>query len=465
MKILIKLYDMENPAADGSVISRQVTEEYLATDDYKKHMESRTSLGGITHKDRDVVQQYKDLVGPNDQVLISNNFTHVITKVFTKPGESHSFAFVEIFDEDNFSGEVRDKIINLKGLIRSGVQLPVSVVIQALWNQNGNCEKIIRIRGVDFTMDPSFKGSEYVKTMSAIDVTPESQVRVFSDGRPSERIKVFSGVAEISEEDKIKTYSLKEIALKYGKNSKEYSYTKNFGIITEKQLEMLSKPEFLENNILVDILFQFKTEVTDDDKWRALQDCFHGNQKSIAEIINSVPREDPDYSELVKMQIRDFVRNIPGQKIFSTSISAVKDRVLMAKYPRFIFIRRLIRSYKLYYEIVGKSISDEDKDNLRRLLSEDINLMLKLSAKEIMQGNNLSALYGLAQFDQSLFKLGDNLSKVYRKVLISEQVLGFVPSVTYVQWRNMLKRFYQSIFSLTFGSPELPEPINVVDSI
>ena len=65
MRVLVKLYNMVDPAADGSVIPRQQTIQYLASSDYESVISNRVALCGFTHKDRVLESQYKNVVGPD----------------------------------------------------------------------------------------------------------------------------------------------------------------------------------------------------------------------------------------------------------------------------------------------------------------------------------------------------------------------------------------------------------------
>lgn len=475
MKVLVKLYNMEEPASDGSRIPRRQTEEYIASDDYKIIIDERTSLGGFTHKDRQVDPKYRELIGPNDQVLVSNNYTHVITRIFVKPGEPYCYAIAEIFDEDKFSGEVRDNIINLKGLIRSGVKLPVSVVIQAMWNTSGMAEKIIRIRGFDFTQDPSFAGSGFLKTMSATEVPTEAAVvKTFSNNVPDGcrlATKVFSAEVEIledvSDEDSIpETVSYKDIVMKYGLNSKVTQACKNFSLITVDQLKALAD-EFRNENpdeaLLIDILFDWHSDVSGEG-WYNLQDCFHGERKSLLQIIKSVPEDEPNRKEIIMNQIREFIMNIPDQKIFSTTITSVRDRLMMTKFPKFSLIKKIFRSYKYYYEVTSESLSDEDKLYMQKLLIEDLNLLLKLVSKQVIKGSTISSLYNLNQFSPEFHQDGIKLSKIYRRVLISERFMGFVPTGIYSEWKKELSNFYSDAIKYCFGIDMTPQT-SVTDTL
>ena len=84
VKFLVRLFDTTTKAADGSVIPRGVCEEYLQSDDYKEVMQNKIAWGGITHKDRKIDPKYDGIIGIDDQVLVSENASHYLTKMYFK---------------------------------------------------------------------------------------------------------------------------------------------------------------------------------------------------------------------------------------------------------------------------------------------------------------------------------------------------------------------------------------------
>ena len=155
----VKLFDTTALAADGSNIPRRSCEAYLQSPDYQVIIRDKVAMGGMTHKDRRLKPELKGLVGMDDQLQINNNATHYITELYFKPGDNFFYASARTFNPDLFAGDRADNITNVIGMLRTGVRMPISVVIQALWSKRGVAEKIIRIKGFDWTQNPSFKGA------------------------------------------------------------------------------------------------------------------------------------------------------------------------------------------------------------------------------------------------------------------------------------------------------------------
>jgi hypothetical protein len=195
-----------------------------------------------------------------------------------------------------------------------------------------------------------------------------------------------------------------------------------------------------------------------------LQDCFHGERKSLLQIIKSVPEDEPNRKEIIMNQIREFIMNIPDQKIFSTTITSVRDRLMMTKFPKFSLIKKIFRSYKYYYEVTSESMTDEDKLYMQKLLIEDLNLLLKLVSKQVLKGSTISSLYNLNQFSPELNQDGIKLSKIYRRVLISEKIMGFVPTGIYSEWKKELSKFYSDSIKYCFGIDMVPQA-SVTDTL
>jgi hypothetical protein len=423
---------MENAAADGSRIPRSSVEAYLVSEDYQKVINERTSFCGVTHKDRTVKGENQDLIGPNDAVLVNKNYIGYISKIFTKPQDGFCYAFVELFDETLFSGEVRENITNLKGLIASKVVLPVSVVIQAMWSTSNVAESIIRIRGVDFTLDPSFEGSTFLKCMSSVEVPTDAGI-----------IKAFSTNPE----------SASRVATKIFSHS-----TTSAEVVEALPSEI---PDISQEPITIESLFE---EELTPDKLETLEAYYVEHPDELQSILDQIDLKDPNYREIVASSIRNSFKSVEGQKVFSTTISSVRDRVLMTKFPKHSLIQKMYRSYKYYYKVISKSINERDKKSFCRLVISDINMLLKLVSEDVLKGKLLSQAYSLGQFGQDFQKLGGKLSRLYRQVLISERVVGFVPRNVYVEFKKALTEFYRLSLEYIMDEPSTENP-EMIDAL
>lgn len=481
MDVLIRLYDMVHPAADGSIISREVTNKYLASDDYETIIKDRIALGGKTHKDRVATEENRQVIGPDDEVLVKRNSLFYIKKIFTKPDSDFCWAIIHIYDPDNFSGELRDEIINLRAMLKEGTKLPCSVVIQAIWSPSNECLEIIRIKGVDFTLNPSFQGAGTEKLMSMTIVTDEPETKMFSEKAARTGVRLFSMDTEIAEVDngqffteeffkqKAKefeekfdgkdTVSEKDILSKFGRNSDEYKAFSAIRKATDEQVvkksdlaEILSKLQPADNSFAQEQFLDILKEYVTPDNKQLFVTVFNQGIGKIQQLVNAVPKDDPDYENLIRIRLVNYLNTLPtSDKLFSLS-STVQDRISLYRYPRLIKTRYIFRLYKTFYADNQDKLSSEDKALLERLYLSDWMIFIKEALPAIYDGYNISAYYQLTPLDADLPTLGRNLSFYYRRLLIAEEMLGFIPNTVYTNWSKSLSEFLEKLIIYTFGA-------------
>jgi len=383
MKCLLKLFNTEDTAADGSVISRNVVEEYLNSNDYKYIINNKLSVGGLTHKDRgsEQLEQYSS-IGEDDVPLITDNITHYITKIFFKDAtDNNCYAEIEIFNPDDFSGKRKDNIKNLEGMLKSGMMLPVSIVIQAQWSSQERCEKIIRIKGVDITLNPSFPNAGIIKVYSEHN---EPNVRTISTRKYSkekfEKIKVFSATIapEIPMEPTDNNLTDREYKLKYGIKNKQYNPSRE-----------------------------------------------------------GTPKKE--------------VQEVGKIKEFSYSVPAIEARMRMIYIEPKSLLRRLLRNYTIYYNNYKDRLTEKQIKYLKLILVQDINYLVRLQLADIVKGANLSTKFGLSSFgNRELMKAAYVLGVRYRRAILCEKRMGFIPKNIYNQWLDGLEDFYNQITKMIF---------------
>lgn len=152
----IQLFQCDTKAKDGSVIPSEVVRTYLASPEYQEVNESNLILGGITHKDRTGDKSFKG-IGIDDPALINKNTIFRINNV-----RFHGLKIIAdltVFDPDLFTGPIVDDINFVQGLLRSGVALTGSVVIDGKWDKDEVLKKLNCIVGWDITLNPSYKNS------------------------------------------------------------------------------------------------------------------------------------------------------------------------------------------------------------------------------------------------------------------------------------------------------------------
>jgi len=164
MIIPVRLFPVDKRSKDGSLITTKAVEDYIMSDSYKKMLDKKVSFSCITH----VFRNKKDFakmngVGPNDQILLNKTNVGFIIKVYIK-SDGWAYADIETFDPNLFEGDMRENILYITGMIKSGCVLPGSVAIDAMWTSSEEARIINEIKGYDWTLDPSFKDSEVVKS-------------------------------------------------------------------------------------------------------------------------------------------------------------------------------------------------------------------------------------------------------------------------------------------------------------
>jgi hypothetical protein len=153
MYVVAQVIPFDKPAADGSVFSYDVVQEYIMSERAKMRLITRTCVGSITHIYRDQKRSPSTIIAVDDQMLLEHAITHYVTDFFIK--NNWLMATMKILDENVLDDKTAQKVKFVKGLLSNGIKLPVSATVQAQWNNN-KCVKLIDIVGVDFTLDPSF---------------------------------------------------------------------------------------------------------------------------------------------------------------------------------------------------------------------------------------------------------------------------------------------------------------------
>ena len=202
MKAIAKLFSLNTPACDGSIIPTRVFEEYLSSPMYKETMEDHTALGAITHYNRKPHADEKGVIGKDDRNLMitpqgekGGCFTHYISRMWIE-GE-WAMGEITFLNEDVMDTEARENIRRVKGLIENGINLNGSAVIIAYWNSQGGNDyaaKIQKISGWDFTANASFAGSKIVKVIERDEEKSFSETSIIAGAA---KVKTFSNVSEM----------------------------------------------------------------------------------------------------------------------------------------------------------------------------------------------------------------------------------------------------------------------------
>lgn len=157
--IILAYTDVESTNKNAS-FPRKVIEEYINSDRCKSRLEDGLMLGSITHKYRYGAEEIEGL-GLDDRMLDEGVITHVIRKLWLDG--SKIMATIEIFDDETqYSPEQLGKLKQLLRLVKNKVRLPLSIVTDAEWTEDGSEQMtyLYELIGFDFTLNPAFKGAK-----------------------------------------------------------------------------------------------------------------------------------------------------------------------------------------------------------------------------------------------------------------------------------------------------------------
>lgn len=489
LEFSVKLFDTTSFAADGSNIPRRSCEEYLKSDDYRNVIENKLGIGGESHKDRRLKPELKGLVGMDDQVLIHDNALHYYTKLYFKPFDDFLYADAITFDPDLFAGNRRDNIINEIGILSSGVRLPVSVVIQAMWSKRGTAERIVRIKGFDFTLNPSFKGAGDVELYSTVveDLKPtEDQIKQFSDISHNSgdglqfQTKIFSCTGEVITFDEsnelidrsfssdvidlytaVKTYGIgsKEVKIISAEEGQEIEKRDLERKLKEKAL---SGDEDSDGNIVLDLHNRLNDHSDEDDSNDVRSILNRGDKnRSIPDIISSVPNSEPNKGDMIDREINQSLGDKREDVEYFSEATSIGDRLITAEQPRYSKIVRLIKGYQTV--VKSRDLNENQLLRLKLMFIQDLNLLIKDVLPEIRKGRTLNSMYFLSRFGDDVKNTSEDLSITYKKVLVAESIMGFVPKTLYGIWLVDIQKFYKSMLEYVFGESLKEFQMNLID--
>jgi len=163
MKIDVKLFPLGVRSVSGTEIHEDVFNEYRDSDRCKDALRRKIMLGGFTHLNRDIPDEYEGKIGEDDVQLLDGSPTHYIEK-FWIGNDGYVYCTAVILDPDLFDEKQAANIRRLIGYLKSGVQLGVSVVVDSVQDKaTGASKYIVAIPGFDFTFSPAFKDTKVVK--------------------------------------------------------------------------------------------------------------------------------------------------------------------------------------------------------------------------------------------------------------------------------------------------------------
>lgn len=397
---LLRVWDVNVPASDGSIISREVFQDYINSPQYRESIEAGNALGSMTHISRDnkhmahKIGDVSKLIGKDDQMLLANEPLAAppvwrIKRLYLDG--SWLMAEMDILNEDGTDELMHNSITRLKSLLSQGVLLGVSAVIVAFWDGGKGgadiCQKIHAIKSIDITQNPSQKKARIVDIMDSEGDSILDDVKTFSDREESQMksgtpvTKTFSDISSIPGISELPRTS--KIGLKF----------------TTLKVKQFS--------------------------------CF-GEVKSV------------NGGQTIKQK--------------SYSVAAVKERVRYAKLSPRMQFRRLIIDYKGALRAGGNNLSEEDKKIMKSLLASDILQIIKQIHPEIMQGKQIATLIGASSISKNARVASQKLQLPYKMAMQQVQKSG---QITQDRWKKIQQaylEFTDSIVNEVFnGTTQISE--------
>lgn len=405
MQFKVKLLSFNEPASDSSRISREVVEQYLASEDYKKSIASKKMLGTLTHYSRNVVSGTKNLssavsktIGKDDLMLIvgESSPTHYISEL-SCGNDGWLYATCELLNEENFDDDAKANIKRLKGLLSQGIMVGCSAVILGYWdstNAGDNLRKLIQLKGLDITLNPSWKKAQVVSiTDDNGNVINSIEDKLFSEIEKDElkhtnpTVKVFSDLNALG-------------ASGMAKSSK-----------VDGRFTVLKAKEFSFNNT--------------------------------AEEVSVVSK-----SETIMEKEKDF------------SVSALRDRVREAtRYSVRMRFRRLFIDYKQLIKQMGGA-DKMDPATLRTMKSlflADINLMFTSISAEVMAGKQINTLIGASSLGKEVRMAANKMNLPFRMCLTELHKTGKITPMRFQKIKEAYTEFAQALVNEVFGNSPIPE--------
>ena len=176
MRLKCRVWNYNVPASDGSIIRREVFEDYFRSTEYQESMESGNTLGSLTHRSRNYDSlpegygKLKGTIGKDDGMLIVDDKMpapiYRMTRMYVEG--PWVMAELDVFDENTVDSIMAEQIRRFKGLVRGGTMLGLSLVVASYWQSEGGqdiASKIKSIKSCDVTNNPSQRGARILEIL------------------------------------------------------------------------------------------------------------------------------------------------------------------------------------------------------------------------------------------------------------------------------------------------------------
>ena len=410
MRCKIKVLSVNGiPASDGSIVPRDVMQQYIDSAECKKDLEDHVMLSSLTHACRAVQSIYPDnpglskVIAKDDSLLLTGDNkinvtpTHYVDKLYIE-NDGWLYAEVQFLKEDGLDDASIQNIRRITGLLKNGVMCHSSAVIVGYWKSSPGTKtdilsKCVKIKGVDFTLGSSWKDSQIVE------IQDDNGEKLFSDT-----------TTEYTIIDK--TYNTESGVMK----------AKTFSDLSEyKNMPKSSKI----NNAFTQLkIKQFSMGATID-------------------VIESEPLIIMDGS----LEQKEFTQ------------SSVRERLREAKMSPRMYFRRVYLSYSQVMKSMGgvSKMKEDDLRILKSMFTSDILWILNQIQSEVLKGKQINTLLGCSSISKSARQAAQQLQVPLRMAGIEVRKQGFLSKMRYQKLQDAYLEFIHSMIEGVFGPN--PEPI------
>ena len=408
MRFRVKLLSFNEPASDGSRVSREVVESYMATEDFRNAIASKKLLGTLTHYPRssantkNLPPTISKTVGKDDLMLMVGEAspTHYITGLECGK-DGWLYAEAEVLNTEGLDDCAIQNIKRLRGLLGQGIMIGVSAVILGYWdnsNYGGDfLKKLVCLKGFDLTLNPSWKKGQVVEIE---DDNGELIASVYDDRR-NDFNRLFSDTETDSAGLKAKIFSDVE-SLGFSDYAKTSKIDGKFTTLKAKQ-------------------FSF-TGYTDD-------------------LLSGKPE--------VKEEQKEY------------TVTTVKERIRYAKFSPRMRFRRLFIDYKQVVRSMGGT-EKIDPDTLRimkSLFASDVLDIIKAIHSDVLAGKQINTLIGASSLGKNVRVAAQNLQLPYRFAMTEVAKTNKISPMRYQKIQAAYAEFIRALTDEVFGPTPLPQDL------
>lgn len=411
MQFKVKLLSFNEPASDSSRVSREIVEQFMATETYKNAIASHSMLGTMSHYPRNVGTGTKNLnpavsktVGKDDLMIIVGEAapTHYITGLECG-SDGWLYAYAKTLDEKNFDTQAAENIKRLKGLLSSGCLIGCSAVILGYWDTTTNgdiLKKMVNLKGFDLTLNPSWKKAQVVSV-------EDDEGNIIADV-----------------EDRIRTFSESNDEVKYeGMKVKTFSDLSQFGV------QDIAKSSKIEGKYTILKAKEFSAN-------------------SSAEFIGEGLDE-----------------KVEEEKTFSAA--TVRERLRFAKFSPRMRFRRLFLDYKQLVKQMGgqEKMDPEELRILKSMFTSDCLDIFKQITSDVTNGKQINVLIGGSSLGKQVRVAAQKLQIPYKMAMIEINKKGYLSPMRMKKLQEAYTEFTQSMVDEVFGASPMPENLDVDENM